>query len=109
MTSKRMQLLRESGIIGCLNGSGMTSENWRTEMTVDGKSFDGWPIHPDFSGPAKLVRTQKKMELKVEEWKGRELAIMIRQSLKDRGVEISDERYELIAEACEKEIDGQKS
>jgi hypothetical protein len=106
MISKRMQLLRESGLIGCLNGTGITSENWRAEMTIDGRSIDGWPIHPDYAGPAKLVRTQKKMELKVEEWRGRELAIAIRQSLKDRGIEISDERYELIAEACEKDIYG---
>jgi DNA polymerase III delta subunit len=73
-------------------------------MTIPGRSFDGWPLHPKYQSPAPLTRSPKCHELSIKAWEGRELAIVIRQSLADRGVVISDERYELIAEACEKEL-----
>lgn len=72
-------------------------------MTIPGKSFEGWSIHPSYQS-VPLTRTKKSLNITVKTWEGRELAIAIRQSLSDRGIVISDERYELIAEACEKEI-----
>ncbi len=70
-------------------------------MTVDGRSVDGWTIHPDYLPKAASVHIEDRIK---DALQGRELAQAIRQSLKDRGIDISDERYELIAEACEKEV-----
>lgn len=70
-------------------------------MTVDGHSIDGWPIHPSYHRAAP-VHIEDRIK---DTLQGRELAQAIRQSLKDRGIEISDQRYEVIADACEKSLE----
>jgi hypothetical protein len=64
-------------------------------MTIDGKSFDGWPISPAFQ--TILGDTPQP--------KGRDLAQAIVWALEEKGIKLHPKRVEAIIEACEKPLE----
>lgn len=64
-------------------------------MTIDGRTFDGWPIHPDFVKPAKNPNFSENVLT------GRDLAQFIFDSIEKKGVVLSEDRKKKIAAACE--------